>query len=75
MIEIYNSKEWSALFGGSPNWIIADDGYIYEASEYYNLMTRPCGRIERRNPSFKWRWRRMGLFPVYCCFFVAWYDF
>ena len=46
MIEIYNSKEWSALFGGSPNWIIADDGYIYEASEYNNLMPRPCGRID-----------------------------
>ncbi len=46
MIEIYNSKEWNALFGGSPNWIIADDGYIYEASEYYNLMPRPCGRID-----------------------------
>lgn len=46
MMEIYTPKEWNTFFGGSPILIIADDGYIYDAKEYNNLMPRPCGFID-----------------------------
>ncbi len=46
MIEIYTPKEWDAFFGGSPSLIVDDNGYIYKASEYHNLMPRPCGWID-----------------------------
>ncbi|MBQ8599267.1 MAG: hypothetical protein IJ411_04040 [Oscillospiraceae bacterium] len=45
MKEIYTPKEWYAIFGGSPSLVIDDQGYIYEAREYNNLMPRPCGMI------------------------------
>lgn len=47
MIEVYTPKQWLSAFGGCPKLVIDDDGYIYDASDYYKVMGGShIGRID-----------------------------
>lgn len=46
-MKIYTPKEWLSFFGGSPNLIIDDNGYIFSADGYYKLLSdSPIGKID-----------------------------